>query len=82
MAQAIKTPAEAGTDDLIIVDAGKYRPKQIKRFRRGEGGRLMDEVAAAIADLRAAGTLSADAETVVVVVRQKRRSPKLPGMFT
>jgi hypothetical protein len=82
MAQATKTAPSVGNDDLVIVDVGKYRRKQIKRFRRGEGGRVMDEVTTAIQDLRAAGTISADAETVVVVVRERPRSPKLPGMWT
>jgi hypothetical protein len=82
MAQATKTAPSVGSDDLVILDVGKYRRKQIKRFRRGEGGRVMDEVTTAIQDLRSAGTISADAETVVVVVREKPRSPKLPGMWT
>jgi hypothetical protein len=81
MAQATKTPPTAAKDEMIIVDMGKYRRKQIKRFRRGDDGRVMDEVTTAIADLREAGTISADAETVVVVLRQKPRSPKLPGMW-
>jgi hypothetical protein len=81
MEQATNNQPATASEDMIVIDVGKYRPKQIKRFRRGESGRLLDEVTSAIHDLRAAGTLSATAETVVVVVREKRRTPKLPGIF-
>jgi hypothetical protein len=82
MAQATKTTPAVASEEMIIVDVGKYRRKQIRRFRKGDGGRVMDEVTTAIQDLRAAGTISADAETVVVVVREKPRAPKFPGMWT
>ena len=42
----------------------------------------MDEVAASIEELRTAGALSADAQPVVVVVREKRRKTRgLPGLL-
>ena len=68
----------------IIIDLGKHRRKRIKDLRRGQG-RLTDEVNGCVEELKAAGTLSENAQTVVVVVRQKRRSAKglkglLPGL--
>jgi hypothetical protein len=65
----------------VVLDLGKQRRKRIKELRRGEG-RLMDEVAASIEELRTAGALSADAQPVVVIVRQKRRKTRgLPGLL-
>ena len=52
----------------------------MKELRRGEG-RLMDEVNASIEELRTAGALAADAQAVVVVVREKRRKTRLPGLL-
>ena len=65
----------------VIVDLGKHRRKRIKDLRRGTG-RLADEVNGCVEELKAAGTLSATAQTVVVVVRQKRRrvSSLIPGL--
>jgi hypothetical protein len=82
MAETAKTPPAVASDDMVIVDAGKYRRKQIRRFRKGERGRVMDEVTTVIQDLRAAGTISANAETVVVVLREKSRAQKLPRMWS
>ncbi len=64
----------------IIVDLGKQGRKRVKGLRRGTG-RLMDEVNGCLAELRTAGTLSATAQPVVVIVRQKgrRRLGLLPG---
>ena len=59
----------------VIVDLGKHRRKQIKRLRRGEG-KLLGEVAEAVEELRASGTIAADAQAVVFVVRERRRRLK------
>jgi hypothetical protein len=56
----------------VVLDLGKQRRKRIKQLRRGEG-KLMDEINASIEELRTAGALSATAQPVVIVVRQKRR---------
>ena len=64
----------------IVLDLGKQRKKRVKELRRGEG-RLMDEVNASIEELRTAGALAADAQAVVVVVREKRRKTRLPGLL-
>ena len=59
----------------VVVDLGKHRRKQIKRLRRGEG-KLLGEVAGAVEELRASGTIAADAQAVVFVVRERRRRLK------
>jgi hypothetical protein len=64
----------------IVLDLGKQRKKRVKELRRGEG-RLMDEVNASIEELRTAGALSGDAQAVVVIVREKRRKTRLPGLL-
>jgi hypothetical protein len=75
------TSTDAVAKAPVIVDLGKHRRKRIKDLRRGTG-RLADEVNGCVEELKAAGTLSPTAQTVVVVVRQKRRrvSSLLPGL--
>jgi hypothetical protein len=68
------------TSPPIVLDLGKQRRKRVKELRRGEG-KLMDEVNASIEELRTAGALAADAQAVVVVVREKRRKTRLPGLL-
>ena len=60
------------TTPPIVLDLGKQRRKRIRDLRRGEG-RLMDEITASIEELRTAGALAADAQAVVVIVRERRR---------
>jgi hypothetical protein len=59
----------------VVVDLGTHRRKQIKQLRRGEG-KLLGEVSGAVEELRASGTIGADAQAVVFVVRQRRRRLK------
>jgi hypothetical protein len=54
------------------VDLGKHPRKAIKRLREGRG-KLLDEVASCIEELRTAGTMDAGAQPVVIIVRQRRR---------
>lgn len=65
----------------VVVDLGRHRRKRVRELRRGKG-KLMDDVNGALDDLRAAGTIVAGAQTVVVVVRQKRRRLRtlIPGL--
>lgn len=67
----------ATTAPPIVLDLGKQRRKRIRALRRGEG-QLMDEINASIEELRTAGALGADAQPVVIVVRQRRR--KIRGL--
>jgi hypothetical protein len=72
--QATDTDAPAGPAP-VVVDLGKRRRKQIRQLTKG-GGKLLDEVIGTVEELRAAGTIAADAQAVVFVVRQRRRRLK------
>lgn len=63
----------------VIIDLGKHKRKQVKKLRRGEG-KLLDDVNGAVAELRTAGTLGADVQPVIIVVREKR-SNKVKSLF-
>jgi hypothetical protein len=65
-------PAEA---DFMILDLGKQKRKKIKQMRGGRGT-LMGEVRAAFDNLRANGAIGADAQPVIVIVREKRKKKK------
>ena len=78
------TVSKVDTKSPIIIDMGKQRRKRVRALRRGTG-RLADEVNGAIEELRAAGTVAPDSQTVVVIVRQRRRRSNalrtlLPGL--
>ncbi len=88
MATVATTPSETavstGAKAPVIIDMGKQRRKRVKGLRRGTG-RLADEVNGTIEELRAAGTVSPDTQTVIVIVRQRRRRSNalrtlLPGL--
>jgi len=58
------------TKTPIVIDLGKQKKKQIKRFRRGEG-RLMSKVEDTFEELKAVKKIAGDAQPVIVVVREK-----------
>lgn len=55
----------------LVVDLGKRGRRAIKRLREGEG-KLFAEVSDVVAGLRRDGAVKADAQLVVVVVRERR----------
>lgn len=63
------------TNAPVIIDLGKRRRKQVKKLRRGEG-KLLNDVNGAVEELRTAGTLGADTQPVIIVVREKRGKTK------
>jgi len=67
---AVDTAANT-SNGPVIIDLGKRKRKLGKKLRRGEG-KLLDDVNGAIAELRTAGTLSADVQPVIIIVREKR----------
>ena len=73
------TPTPAGPAPVVL-DLGKHRRKRVKQLRRGEG-KLMTDILDAIEELKLAGTLTATAQPVVIVVQQRRRKMKslIPG---
>jgi Family of unknown function (DUF6200) len=75
--ETTKTTELAAANAPIVVDLGKKRRKQIRRMRKGQG-KLMVEISHLVEELRTAGSISAAAQPVIVVVRQKRRTRALP----
>ena len=57
----------------VVIDLGKKRRKQVKELCKGEPGKLLNEVRSTIETLRAQNAIASDAQTVIVVVREKRR---------
>lgn len=74
------TRAAADGSSFIVVDLGKkQKRKAIKGLRKGTG-KLTVKLKELLDEMREQGTLSADAQPVVVVVREKKRRPKFLGM--
>ena len=65
------TSAAAGTP--VVIDLGKHRKKRVKELRQGKPGKLLQEVSNAIEALRAQKAIAHDAQTVIVVVREKSK---------
>jgi hypothetical protein len=64
------------THDPIIVDLGKRKRSAIEQLRKGEGS-LVEEVTGCIDELKASGAISVEAQPVVLVIREKRKSKPL-----
>jgi Family of unknown function (DUF6200) len=64
----------------IVLDLGKHRRKTVKQLRKGTG-KLIDEVSAALDELRSSGAIAPGAQPVIIVVQQKKRKNRgfLPG---
>ncbi|MGL6096888.1 MAG: hypothetical protein ACRC7O_13960 [Fimbriiglobus sp.] len=70
-----EAPKTAAGPAPILIDLGKQSAKKVRRLKRGQGP-LMDDVTAAVQELKGAGKVNANAQIVVVVVR-----PKVESMF-
>ena len=68
-----KDGVNAMTAPPVIIDLGKKRRKQVKDLRKGKEGRLMRNVNEAIQALVEQGTVSTDAQPIIVVIRERRR---------
>lgn len=84
VATATDTLAKTDTKAPIIVDLGKQRRKKVKGLRSGTG-RLAETLNGCLDELRTAGTLAPNSQTVVVIVRERRRRNKslkglIPGL--
>jgi len=66
------TAEETATADPVIIDLGKQKKKRVKRLRKGYG-RLAEDVADAIDELKASGVVAGEAQPVIVVVREKKK---------
>lgn len=60
---------------MVVVDIGKQSRRKIRRLRKGQGS-LMEDVAEIVDGLSAEGKIAANAQPVVIVVREKRRNRK------
>jgi hypothetical protein len=56
----------------LVVSLGKKKRKQVRRRKKGRG-KLNDRVLALVADLKEGGELSADADTVIIIIEKKKR---------
>lgn len=64
------TRARTSTPQVVVVDLGERQPpEEVRRLCKGEG-KLLDHVERIITDLTAAGTVTAGAQPVVIVVRE------------
>ena len=66
--------------DPVIIDLGKKRSKQVKALRKGRPGKLLDKVREAVAALREQGAVAPDAQPIIVVVRERQKTPRWPGL--
>lgn len=66
----------AETEPLVVVDLGKQKRSRVKELRKG-GGPLMTAIHETIAELRANRTVGANAQPVVIVVREREKPTRL-----
>jgi hypothetical protein len=72
--------AEAGDLAPMLIDLGKKNAKDVKKLRKGKG-KLVEQVQAAIAELKSAGTISMAAQPVIVVVAEKTDAKSVLSML-
>jgi hypothetical protein len=56
----------------IVIDFGKQSRKSIKKVRKGKAGKLLEKIHEAVSSLREDGTVEASAQTIIVVLRERR----------
>ncbi len=66
-----ETNETAQSQEMIVVDLNKRQTKKrIKKLRKGRG-KLLGQIGEVISELQETGTIGADAQPVVIVVREK-----------
>lgn len=72
-------PAAAAPElrEPIIIDMGKKNRRQVRKLRKGRDGSLMDRIKEAIEEGIAAKAIPANAQPVIVVVKEKKKKNKL-----
>jgi hypothetical protein len=55
----------------LVIDLGKKSRKSVRRLRKGKGGKLAQQVTEAVDQLTAEKVVPANAQVVVVVVRER-----------
>lgn len=72
-----RTPTPVDGASFLVVDLGKkQKRKDIKRLRKGSG-KLTEKIKEMLDELREQNTISAAAQPVVIVVREKAKRSKL-----
>jgi len=70
-----KEQREGSKPQLVVVELGKQQtPQEIRRLREGRG-KLMKSIDKIAADLVEAGTIKANAQSLVIVVREAAAFP-------
>jgi K+-transporting ATPase c subunit len=76
MSEKVPTTVAADGSSFIVIDIEKrQKAKQIRRLRKGTG-KLTEKIKELVDELREQRTISAEAQPVVIVVRQKASRPK------
>ncbi len=70
--------AEEKPSRITVIDIGKQRRGRVNGLRRGKGP-LMGKVEELLAEMKSAGEIDPNAQTVVLVVEKKRKKKKLFG---
>jgi hypothetical protein len=65
----------------VVVEFGKASKKEIKRLMNGDG-ELFERVAHTLEELRDSGTISANAQPVIIVVKQKAKRKSAGWLFS
>jgi hypothetical protein len=74
-AEAREQREQAAKPQLVVVDLGQRQsPKQVRRLRKGRG-KLIQHIDDIVEELTASGTVKANAQPVVIIVRER---PPLP----
>lgn len=71
---------DAKKNDLVIVDLGSKKRKQVKDLRKGKG-KLMEKVHQAIEELKASNTISGSVQPIVIIVKEKGDIRSMLGGF-
>ena len=58
----------------LILDLGRKRAKKVKQLRKGKG-KLLSDIMATIDELKTAGTISENAQPVIIIVTEKPDGP-------
>jgi hypothetical protein len=76
-----KNPAAEAGHAPVVVEFGKASKKQIKRLMDGDG-ELFERVAHTLEELRGSGAISAQAQPVIIVVKQKPKRKNAGWLFS
>lgn len=82
--KAAAPAAVAATPEVrepIIIDMGKKKRRQVRKLRKGRDCTLMERIKEAIAEGIAAKAIPANAQPVIVVVKEKKKKNKVGKMW-